>query len=171
MEDIKNNGNEVSATVADKESAITERRTRRERIREAVRDKIAYFNKSQFNLNPALLEKLKDQGKEVSYVVYSSMGQDMRENYSKALNDQWRPLKAQDYPELGSANELSPFPSRHEEESLVRVGGQIAMMRDKEIGDAERAIYEEATLGQEEFKESSIVNKQYSPAHGQIQGK
>lgn len=98
---------------------------------------------SRFNLPDSVVKRLKEAGKVPGFVVYSSGNVEQKENYYNATDRHWKPLVASDFPELARQYELTPF-STKEEDQLIRRGGQIAMVRDKEIDDAEKKHYDEA---------------------------
>lgn len=112
------------------------------------RPPIVFGGGSRFNLPANVNRKLQDSGKVLGFVVYSSGNVDQKENYFNALDRGWRPLDAREFPELIRQYELSPFGVR-EEDYLIRRGGQIAMIRDKEIDDAEKDYYDSEKQRQE----------------------
>lgn len=128
---------------------------------EDERPPIVFGGGSKFNLQANVVKKVKDSGKVLGFVVYSSGNTDQRENYFDAMERGWVPLDARDFPELKRQYQLSPFANR-EEDYLIRRGGQIAMMRDKEIDDAENAHYNAERRRQEVLSE---MYAQTDPRH------
>lgn len=124
----------------EKRFSSRESTSRKSRV-EDERPPIVFGGGSRFNLPPNILKKLHDTGKVLGFVVYSSGNVDQKENYMNAIDRGWKPLDAREYPELIRQYELSPFGIR-EEDYLIRRGGQIAMIRDKEIDDAEKDYYD-----------------------------
>lgn len=108
---------------------------------EDERPPIVFGGGSRFNLPPGVVKKLRDTDKVVGFVVYSSGNVEQKENYFNATERGWRPLDSREFPELSRQYELSPF-GKTEEDYLVRRGGQIAMIRDKDIDDAEKDFYD-----------------------------
>lgn len=107
------------------------------------RPQIVFGGGSRFNLPNNVIQKLKDEGKVVGFVVFSSGDVYQRENYFNAIDRGWKPLDSREYPELTRQYELAPSEFRNREEDyLIRKGGQIAMIRDKEIDDAENEYYD-----------------------------
>ncbi len=124
--------------------ASTSRKTREEEERAPI----VFGGGSRFNLPSKVIKKLHDSDKVIGFVVYSSGNVDQKENYNDAIDRGWRPLDSREYPELSRQYELSPFGVR-EEDYLIRRGGQIAMIRDKEIDDAEKDYYDSEKQRQE----------------------
>lgn len=108
----------------------------------AERPPIVFGAGSRFNLPPSLVKRFKDDGKSVCFVVYSSGNVDQKENYDNAIERGYQPLTASMAPELARQYELSPFGTRDEADQLIRRGGQIAMIRDTEIHEAEDKYYD-----------------------------
>jgi hypothetical protein len=102
---------------------------------------IVFGGGSRFNLPLNVVKKLRENGKEPGFVVYSSGNEEQKENYYNALDRGWKPLQACDYPELSRQYEMSPF-AQKEESQLIRRGGQIAMTRDIELHNAEKDHYD-----------------------------
>lgn len=101
------------------------------------------FGQSKFNLPLSVVQKARDNGQEMGFVVYSRGNEEQRENYDEAVFRGWRPLRTSDYPELAPPEALSPFGKRQEEtENLIRRGGQVAMVRDTETHQAEQEYYD-----------------------------
>jgi hypothetical protein len=115
---------------------------------EEERSPIVFGGGSRFNLPPAIIKRLSDNDKVLGFVVYSSGNMEQKENYENALERGWKPLDAREFPELMRQYELSPFGSR-EEDYLIKRGGQIAMVRDKNIDDAEKEYYDSEKQRQE----------------------
>jgi hypothetical protein len=128
---------------------------------EEERSPIVFGGGSRFNLPANVLKKLNDSGKVLGFVVYTSGNVDQKENYYDALDRGWKPLDAREYPELIRQYELSPFGTK-EEDYLIRRGGQIAMIRDKEIDDAEKDYYDSEKQRQEYM---ASMYKQSDPRH------
>lgn len=124
--------------------ASTARKTRTE----DERPPIVFGGGSRFNFPANIIKKLQNDGKVLGFVVYSSGNVDQKENYFNAIERGWKPLDAREYPELLRQYELSPFGVK-EEDHLIRRGGQIAMIRDKDIDDAERDYYDSEKQRQE----------------------
>jgi len=135
----------------------TSRKTRTEN----ERSPIVFGGGSRFNLPANVIKKLNDSGKVLGFVVYSSGNTEQKENYFDALDRGWKPLDAREYPELIRQYELSPFGTK-EEDYLIKRGGQIAMIRDKEIDDAERDYYDSEKQRQEYM---ASLYKQTDPRH------
>ena len=135
--------------------ASNARRTRTE----DERPPIVFGSGSRFNLPAKILKKLEDDGKVLGFVVYSSGNVEQKENYFNAVEREWQPLDARQYPELLRQYELSPFGVK-EEDHLIRRGGQIAMIRDKDIDAAERDYYDSEKSRQEYM---SSMYKQTDP--------
>lgn len=102
---------------------------------------ITWGTKSRFNLPDAVIQKLKDEGKVVSFVPYSVANEEDKERFFKAIDDGWQPIDGRDFPELMRNYKLSPFGMK-EEDYLIKKGGQVAMWRDKETHDAEQSYYD-----------------------------
>lgn len=133
----------------DNETRASSRATSSRKTRtEDERPPIVFGGGSRFNLPPNIIKKLNDSGKVLGFVVYSSGNVEQKENYFDALDRGWKPLDAREFPELVRQYELSPFGTK-EEDYLIRRGGQIAMIRDKEIDDAERDYYDSEKQRQE----------------------
>ena len=115
---------------------------------EDTRPPIVFGGGSRFNLPGNIIKKLHDNGKVLGFVVYSSGNVEQKENYFDAIDRGWRPLDSREFPELMRQYELSPFGMK-EEDYLIRRGGQIAMIRDKEIDDAEKDYYDSERVRQE----------------------
>ena len=115
---------------------------------EDTRPPIVFGGGSRFNLPGNIIKKLQDNGKVLGFVVYSSGNVEQKENYFDAIDRGWRPLDAREFPELMRQYELSPFGMK-EEDYLIRRGGQIAMIRDKDIDDAEKSYYDSERQRQE----------------------
>lgn len=128
---------------------------------EEQRSPIVFGGGSRFNLPSNVIKKLNDSGKVLGFVVYSSGNTDQKENYFDALDRGWKPLDAREFPELIRQYELSPFGTK-EEDYLIRRGGQIAMIRDKEIDDAEKDYYDSEKQRQEYM---ASMYKQSDPRH------
>lgn len=107
---------------------------------------------SRLNLPETVVKKLREDGQEPAFVVYASGNQDQKENYFTAVDKGWRPLRASEYPELARNYEINPFGDRVEDQ-LIRRGGQIAMVRDKDIHDQEQAVYREQNRAQKEYSQ------------------
>lgn len=105
------------------------------------RPPIVFGAGSRFNLPESVVKKIREDGQEPGFVVYSSGNTEQRENYDNAVERGWKPIQKCDYPELSRQSELSPFGKR-EEDQLIRRGGQIAMVRDSEIHEAEQDYYD-----------------------------
>jgi len=105
------------------------------------RSPVVFGGGSRFNLPMSIVNKLKDAGKVAGFVVYSSGNTEQKENYYDAVDRGWKPMNADDFPELVRQYELSPFGNR-EEDRLIRRGGQIAMIRDIETHIAEKDYYD-----------------------------
>jgi len=124
--------------------ASTSRKTRIEE----ERPPIVFGGGSRFNLPSNVVKKLHDSDKVVGFVVYSSGNVEQKENYFDAIDRGWKPLDAREFPELSRQYELSPF-GKTEEDYFIRRGGQIAMIRDKEIDDSEKDYYDSEKQRQE----------------------
>jgi len=100
---------------------------------------------SRFNLPPQLVQRFKDDGYVLSWVVYSSGGSDHKENYYEAIDKGYQPLPASAAPELMRQYELTPFGDGKREEAsnqLIQKGGQTLMKRPIEIHNAEEDFYD-----------------------------
>jgi hypothetical protein len=122
--------------------------SRRESRTSEERPPIVFGGGSRFNLPQNIIKKLQDNGKVLGFVVYSSGNVEQKENYDTAIERGWKPLDSREFPELSRQYELSPFGTR-EEDYLIKRGGQVAMVRDKEIDDAERDYYDSEKQRQE----------------------
>lgn len=128
--------------IQDQETRVSNRGSTARKTREQdERAPIVFGGGSRFNLSAKIIQKLHDNGKVLGFVVYSSGNVEQKENYFDALDRGWKPLDARDFPELVRQYELSPFGTK-EEDYLIRRGGQIAMIRDKDIDDAEKDYYD-----------------------------
>lgn len=107
------------------------------------RPPIVFGGGTRFNLPASVVKKLHDSNRVPGFVVYSSSNQDQKENYYDAVDRGYKPLRAEEFPELARQYELSPFDSK-EETQLIRRGGQVCMVRDEEIHNAENDYYDEA---------------------------
>lgn len=134
-------------TVNIRSSRASSSRVARSRISEE-RPPIVFGGGSRFNLPKNVIKKLKDDGKVPAFVVYSSGNTEQKENYFEAAERGWKPLQANDFPELSRQYEMSPFGKR-EEDQLIRRGGQIAMVRDEAIDKAEKDYYDAEKQRQE----------------------
>jgi hypothetical protein len=119
------------------------------------------FGDSQFNLSKNIVDKLRDNGKVLGFVVYSSNNEEQRDNYLKAQDRGWQPLLANEFPELSRRYNLSPFGNKEADEFIKR-GGQIAMVRNKEDDDAEKAHYDS------EVDRTNKMLKDYSWNGGEV---
>lgn len=122
--------------------ASTSRKPREER------PPIVFGGGSRFNFPDTVIKKLEKTDKVLGFVVYSSGNLEQKENYFNAIDRGWKPLDSREFPELSRQYELSPF-GKSEEDYLIRRGGQIAMIRDKDIDDAERDHYDSEKHRQE----------------------
>lgn len=109
---------------------------------------IVFGGGSRFNLPISVVKKLEEEGKVAAFVMCSSMNEEQKENYFNAVDRKWKPLDAREHPELRRNYELSPF-GDSEQDHLVKKGGQIAMVRDKRIHDAETMHYDSEKQRQE----------------------
>lgn len=125
------------------------------------RPPITFGGGSRFNLPTSVVQKLKDAGKVPGFVVYSSSNEEQKENYFAAMERGWKPLTANEFPELARQYELSPF-STKEADQLIKRGGQIAMVRDKETDNAEKEHYDS------ERERERMMLQQYSWDGGNV---
>src|SRR3982751_3704375 len=128
----------ITETYGNKEKRFSSRSSTERKTRiDDERPPIVFGGGSRFNFPESVVKKLKDSGKVVGFVVYSSGNIEQKENYFSAIDRGWRALDSREFPELSRQYSLSPF-GKTEEDYLIRRGGQIAMIRDKEIDDSER---------------------------------
>ncbi len=144
----------------EKRFSSRESTSRKSRV-ENERPPVVFGGGSRFNLPQNVIKKLHDKGKVMGFVVYSSGNVEQKENYHDALDRGWRALDAREFPELLRQYELSPF-GVCEEDYLIKRGGQIAMIRDKEIDDAEKDYYDSEKQRQEYM---ASMYKQSDPRH------
>lgn len=114
----------------------------------AERAPVAYGGISRFNLPPSVINKFKDEGYELNFVVHSSGGLDQKENFFDAIRRRHQPVPVSECPEIARQYSMSPFGAREADE-LYLVGGQTLMKRKIEDAEDERNYYDSEKARQE----------------------
>lgn len=144
-------------------SRSTESRSYEARVTEE-RPPIAYGDGSRFNLPKEVIEKYKDNGYSLSFVMYMCGKEEDKENYFSAIERGYTPVMASELPQLARRYSLSPF-SQKEEDSLVRRGGQVLMKRLSDVDIAEKENYSEMHARQRIMSE---LHKQTDPGKPRV---
>ncbi len=105
---------------------------------------------SAFNLPKSFIDKHPD--KSFCFVPYICGGVELQDDYYDAVHKRgFQPVLTSAYPELSRRLPNSPF-GKKEEEELVKVKGQVLMVRDIEDKENEERKYDEYNARQEYLK-------------------
>ncbi len=100
-------------------------------------------------------------GKDYLWVVETLLGEAKVDNLQSSYYIGWRPVPAARHPEMIVPDFGGPLSNI--DRQYIRRGGQILMERDKKIGDAERAIQQRRTDGQEDQVRSARFSQSNDP--------
>lgn len=115
-----------------------------------ARKPLLYSQGSRFNIPKEVIDA--DPDHYYSFIVYSSMNEENRENFYDAIDRGYEAVKGSEHPILARRYDLSPFDKKVEDDVIKR-GGQILMKRPMEIHEEEMKIYNEHNHRQEYMAE------------------
>lgn len=153
---------EVNA-ISRRASRSTDSRSYEARVTEE-RPPVSYGDGSKFNLPKEVVQKYKENGYSLSFIMYMCGKEEDKENYFDAIDRGYHPVMASELPQLARRYEISPF-SQKEEDSLVRRGGQVLMKRSIEQDRAEKEYYSEKNARQNYMAE---MYKQSDPSKPRV---
>lgn len=126
--------------------------------RNVERASISLGEDSAFNLPKSFLEKYPD--KSFCYVPYMCGGVELVDDYYDAVHKRrFEPATVSTYPELSRRTTLSPF-GKKEDDDLIKVKGQVLMVRDLDDKKAEDRKYDEYNARQEYLKSLHTLDPQ-----------
>lgn len=122
------------------------------------RDSISLGEDSAFNLPRSFLDKYPD--KSFCFVPYMCGGVELVDDYYDAVHKRrFEPVLISNYPELSRRTHQTPFMKKDEDE-LVKVKGQVLMVRSLDDKKAEDKKYDEYNARQEKLKALHTMNPQ-----------
>jgi hypothetical protein len=120
------------------------------------RPTISLGEDSAFNLPQSFIEK--HPNKSFAFVPYLCGGVELHDTYYDAVHGKkFEPVLGSSFPELVRRVAHSPFKSR-EDDDLIKVKGQVLMMRDIEIKKAEEQKYDEKIARQKYINDRSKMD-------------
>jgi len=126
--------------------------------RNVEREAVSLGEDSAFNLPQAFLAKYPD--KSFCYVPYICGGVQLVDDYYDAVHKRkFEPVLTNNFQELSRRLPHSPFPEK-EDDGLVKVKGQVLMVRELEDKKAEDRRYDEYNMRQEQIKALHTMNPQ-----------
>ena len=137
-----------------------EKRSQESRVTE-MRPPIVYSEESAFNVP----QSIRDAHPELSfaYIPYVCGGKELHENFDNAVyNRAFTPVTASQFPALSRRHALSPF-ERKEEDSLIKHGGQVLMVRSTDAKQAEDKVFDEKIARQNYIRDMHSQNPSARP--------